>query len=260
MNKLPASQKLVLLAATVISTWFATGCATQQRDCCQRDVMTQVSTYDALAAGLYDGVAPLSWLQGKGDLGLGTLHGWNGEIVLLNGKYWLIDGVGAVSEVADLTATTPFLAVTWFDSDVTRTLAAGTTYAQLREKPLAFLPSENVIYGIKLEGTFRHVKARSMPTQTKPYKVMSELVKTQPVFEFNDVAGTMVGFWSPNSMKGVALAGWHMHFITKDGQGGGHVLEFTSQDAVLNLDETLEVNWLMSGQPDYLKANLSPSK
>jgi len=246
-------QKLIPMLALAL---IPVGCATNKKACCQRDVLTQVSTYDALAAGLYDGVAPLTLLRGRGDFGVGTLQGWNGEVVLLDGTYWLVDGAGQVSRVTDMTATTPFLAVTYFDEDVRRPLAEGTTFADLKTSPAAFLPGVNVIYAAKLEGVFQHVKARSMSTQSKPYKPMAELVKTQPTFEFNDVAGTMVGFWSPASMQGIGLAGWHLHFLTRDGQGGGHVLEFTTRDAVLKLDETLEVNWHLSGLPDYKNAPL----
>jgi acetolactate decarboxylase len=227
---------------------LATGCATNKKNCCQRDVLTQISTYDALAAGLYDGVAPLTVLRGRGDLG---------EVIVLDGKYWLVDGNGAVSRITDLTATAPFMAVTYFDEDVRRPLANGTTFADLKKSPLDYLPGVNVIYAIKLEGTFRHVKVRSMPTQSKPYKVMAELVKTQPTFEFTEVAGTMVGFWSPATMQGIGLAGWHLHFLTKDGQGGGHVLEFTACDAVLKVDETLQMDWHISGLPDYKNAALA---
>ena len=235
---------------------LATGCATNPNTSRHRDVMTQVSTYDALAAGLYDGAEPLSLFRGRGDFGMGTLHGWNGEVILLDGKYWLVDGTGAVSRITDMTATTPFLAVTHFDEDVRRPLANGTTFADLKRSPRNYLPGVNVIYAIKLEGTFRHVKTRSMPTQAKPYKPMAELVKTQPTFEFNDVTGTMVGFWSPASMQGIGLAGWHLHFLTKDLKAGGHVLEFTTRDAVLKLDETVGMNWLMSRLPDYKNAAL----
>jgi alpha-acetolactate decarboxylase len=47
---------------------------------------------------------------------------------------------------------------------------------------------------VKISGTFRHVKTRSMPQQLKPYKLMAELVRTQPTFDFENVRGTMVGF------------------------------------------------------------------
>jgi acetolactate decarboxylase len=245
-----------ILSALVALTLLTAGCCTNKSH--NAHVLTQISTYDALAVGLYDGVAPLSILRGRGDLGLGTLQGWNGEVVVLDGKYWLIDGTGRVSRITDMTATTPFLAVTRFMESTECALASGTTYEDLKKSPLAYLPSANLIYAIKMTGTFRHVKTRSMPIQSKPYKPMAELMKTQPTFEFDNVEGTMVGFWSPASMKGVSLAGWHLHFLTKDGKGGGHVLEFTTGDTIMKLDEILEVDWHLSGLPDYKTADLVP--
>lgn len=232
------------------------GCATDGFSPGPRETMTQVSTYDALAAGLYDGVAPLSLFDGRGDLGLGTLHGWDGELLLLDGEYWLVDGEGAVKRITDRTATTPFLAVTSFEEDVRIPLGEGTTFEDLKKSPRNYLPSLNVLYALKLEGTFRRIKTRSMPRQSKPYKTMAELVKTQPTFEFQEVAGTVVGFWTPPSMQGLGLAGWHLHFLTRDRRSGGHVLEFTVREAVLKLDETLEVHWIIPGHPEYRKASL----
>ncbi len=238
----------LLLALTV------SGCTNASRKGNEPGVVTQVSTYDALALGLYDGVASLESLRPYGDFGLGTLHGWNGELVLLDGRYYLITGDGVVQPITNLNVTTPFMEVTWFHEDDHRSLPDSTSYEQLRQAPNAFLPSLNAIYAIKLEGRFRHIKTRSMPAQSKPYKPMSELVKTQPTFEFTDVEGTMVGFWMPPSTKGVGLAGWHLHFLTRDARGGGHVLEFTSRDVVLKLGKCLEFHWQIPGTSDYQQA------
>ena len=246
-------RKFTSLALSLI---LLAGCTAPSHVESRRDVVTQISTYDALAAGLYDGVAPIKSVSGYGDLGLGTVDRWNGEVVLLDGKYHLVTGDGTVHPVTDLNVTTPFLALTWFHEDSRQPLAEGTTYDQLKQKPAMFLPSVNPLYAIKIEGVFHHVKTRSMPAQSKPYKVMSELVKTQPTFEFQDVEGTMVGFWTPPSMKGLGLLGWHLHFLTKDGQGGGHVLEFTTKDAVLKLNEKLEMDCRLSNRPDYKNAVL----
>jgi acetolactate decarboxylase len=248
-----SARKLTALALSLI---LLAGCATQSHVNSRRNVVTQISTYDALFAGLYDGVAPIKSVSSCGDFGLGTFDRWNGEVVLLDGKYHLVTGDGTVQPITDLNVTTPFLAVTWFHEDTHQPLADGTTFDLLKQKPEAFLPGVNLVYAVKIEGVFHHVKTRSMPAQSKPYKVMSELVKTQPTFEFQAVTGTMVGFWTPPSMKGIGLAGWHLHFLTKDGQGGGHVLEFTTKDAVLKLNEKLEVDWRLSNLPDYKNAVL----
>jgi acetolactate decarboxylase len=233
------------------------GCATHRTADAGGSVVTQFSTYDALGHGLYDGGMTLGALLGDGDFGLGTLHGWNGEVVILGGKVYLIDGTGRVSEVRDTTTTTPFLELTHFHAGLERALAADTTYTNLQQSPLNYLPTANAIFPVKISGTFHYVKTRSMPPQSKPYKRMAELVKTQPTFEFRDVRGTMVGFWSPPSMRGVSLAGWHLHFLTDDHQGGGHVLAFTTQDAAMTMDECRQFHWLIPDTDDYRREDFA---
>jgi acetolactate decarboxylase len=103
------TRKLTALALGLI---LLAGCATQSHVNSRRDVVTQISTYDALFAGLYDGVAPIKSVSCRGDFGLGTLDRWNGEVVLLDGKYHLVTGGGTVQPITDLNVTTPFLAVT----------------------------------------------------------------------------------------------------------------------------------------------------
>jgi acetolactate decarboxylase len=214
-------------------------------------VVTQASTYDALYHALYNGVVQLREMAPHGDLGLGALDGFNGEIILLDGKFYSIFGDGRVAPITDLRAKAVFFELTRFHGDVRHELPAGTSIARMQQSPLDFLPTKNIIYAVKIEGVFQHVKTRSMFKQAKPYVSLTELAKTQPTFEFNNVRGTMVGFWSPPSMKGVALAGWHLHFLTADRQGGGHVLEFTTQDAIMKADECREFHWLIPNSDDF---------
>src|SRR5882724_12019475 len=144
-----ATMKTQKLASLVLSLILLAGCATQLRENSRRHVLTQISTYDALFAGLYDGVAPLKSVEGCGDLGLGTLDRWNGELVLLDGEYHLVTGDGTMQTITNLNVTTPFLALAWFHADTRQSLTNGITYDQLKQKPEAFLPSINLVYAIK---------------------------------------------------------------------------------------------------------------
>ena len=49
------------------------------------DTLFQYSTIDALLAGVYDGEMTMEALRHKGDFGLGTLNGLDGELVVLDG-------------------------------------------------------------------------------------------------------------------------------------------------------------------------------
>lgn len=247
--------KILFLFFLFLPALFLTGSCSPHKPASH--VVTQASTYDALYRGLYDGEVQLRKMAPLGNQGLGTVDHFDGEVFLLNGKFHVIRGDGHVETITDLNITSPFLEVESFRGDLTRPLPAGTTYAQLQQSPLDVLPSQNIIYAVRLEGVFQHVKTRSIPRQNKPYVPLSELSKTQPTFEFTNVTGTMVGFWSPPSAKGVALAGWHLHFLTADQQGGGHVLEFTTRDAVLKMDECQEFHWLIPDSDDFRRADFS---
>jgi acetolactate decarboxylase len=52
-------------------------------------------------------------------------------------------------------------------------------------------------------------------------------------------------------MRGVSLTGWHLHFLTEDHHGGGHVLSFTTDDVRLEADEAHHFNWLIPGMETY---------
>ena len=78
------------------------------------------------------------------------------------------------------------------------------------------LPSENLFYAIKIDGNFSYLKARSVPKQEKPYPKLSDAVSNQTIFEFENVSGTLVGFRTPEYVKGVNVPGYHLHFITPE--------------------------------------------
>ena len=48
----------------------------------------QTSTVQALLAGAYDGDVTLAEILEHGDLGLGTLNGLDGELIVLDGQAW----------------------------------------------------------------------------------------------------------------------------------------------------------------------------
>lgn len=76
----------------------------------------QVSTLGALNVGVYEGDATLAKLKSHGDFGLGTLEGLDGELVVLNGKFYQIKADGVVYPVAN-NSKIPFSTVTFFHKE-----------------------------------------------------------------------------------------------------------------------------------------------
>ncbi|MBN1553219.1 MAG: acetolactate decarboxylase [Phycisphaerae bacterium] len=201
-----------------------------------KDQMYQVSTLQALMLGLYDGDTTVEQLRQRGNHGIGTFNALHGEMALLEGKVYRVDSDGKVTEVSPETKT-PFACVTMFEPDVEYPLSGGRDYEQLKTALDAWLPTTNLPYAVRITGTFQYVKTRSVPKQSKPYPPLAEVAKTQPTFEFENVEGIMLGFRLPEYLAGVNMAGYHLHFLTKDRKGGGHVLEFNASNAVVEADD-----------------------
>ncbi|ALI33233.1 acetolactate decarboxylase [Weissella cibaria] len=188
----------------------------------------QHGTLEALIAGQLGGTLQLSELLTHGDTGIGTLHGVDGEVVILDGEVYQADATGTVNHITDLTATTPFSTVhdghhateqiTW--SDVTM-----ANIDLIEKRHLA-----NNFSAIVLHGVMDQVLVRVAPKANEPFPSLLELTKNQPTFERAHVAGTLVGYYSPELYQGATSAGWHVHFISDDRQFAGHVLEFSAAE------------------------------
>lgn len=212
---------------------FFTGC-----NCLRgKDVLFQVSSIDALLAGDYDGRLSLKELKKNGDLGLGTFAALDGEMLGFDGKFYQVRSDGSVYEAED-NLFVPFAAVTFFEADKKIRLEKIMDFGQLQAYLDSLIPSKNIFYALRITGDFSLVKVRSVPKQNKPYPLLEEVLKTQPVFELRNCKGTMVGFRSPSYAQGINVPGYHFHFIALDKKAGGHVLELETENVTIEIDYT----------------------
>ena len=201
------------------------------------EVLFQYSVIDALMAGVYDGQLTVGALKKQGNLGLGTFNALDGEMVVLDGKVYQVMVDGKVTQ-APASGKIPFAAVTFFTPKIFIPIKRATNLAELAKLIDQELPTKNVMYAIKIEGCFSRVKTRSVPRQTRPYPPLAQAVEQQKVFTFSDVEGTMVGFRCPSFLKDVNVPGYHFHFLTKDRQAGGHVLDCALENLTIQVDPT----------------------
>jgi acetolactate decarboxylase len=186
-------------------------------------VLFQASTIGALLDGAFDGDLTFAELGEHGDLGLGTVNALAGEMIALDGAFFLADVDGAVRAIGP-EERTPFAVVTDFEATIEATLPAGLDHEGLLERLDALVPDETASFAVRLDGRFASVRARSVPVQHPPYRPLAEVVADQHVFELADVEGSMVGFRFPAYVEGIEVAGYHLHFISADRRRGGHVL------------------------------------
>ena len=220
-----------------------------------RENIYQVSTIDALLGGIYDGVASFGQLKNHGDFGIGTLDALDGEMIALDGSFYQIKSNGVASPIAN-EVTTPFAAVTFFDRDKTIDINDEMSFSDITALLDSSLGSANLFYAIRIDGTFSLVKTRSVPRQSKPYPKLVDVVKQQPVFELNDVKGSIVGFRCPPFVKGINIPGYHFHFIDSNRTRGGHVLDCRLITGKVYVDVTPAFYMSLPAREDFLQMEL----
>ncbi len=221
----------------------------------------QVATIDALLAGVYDGHMTLGQLRKHGDFGLGTFDRLDGEMIFLDGIFYKVRADGKVSRPPS-SETTPFAAVTWFSPAREVEITSPMMGPGLERLIDQLVPDQNLFCAFRLEGTFKSLRVRSVPAQTKPYLPLAEVTKNQTVFDLTNVKGTLIGLRSPAFVKGINVPGYHIHFVSADRTQGGHVLSLSLAEGTLQVDSKIE--WLRVFLPtesgSFSKANLSKDR
>ena len=177
---------------------------------------------NALVEGIYEERIPFTEVKQHGDFGLGTFDHLDGEMIMLNGQIFQILADGRVEEVGD-DALTPFACVTFFEPDKEAVLTGDREYDDFLLWLEDLLPSPNLFYALRIEGSFAYIKTRSVPKQ-ECYRPLVEVAAEQPVFEFREITGTLAGFYTPEFMASLSVPGMHLHFLSDDQQHGGHLL------------------------------------
>ena len=214
----------------------------------------QVSTATALVEGIYQGAVQIAALREHGDLGLGTFQSLDGEMVVVDGHFFQVRSDGSVREVQD-NVLSPFAAVTAFSPDQSITLENCPDLSYLTSQFDALRQSDNFFYALRVDGTFDYIHARAM-RRTKEGIPLVQAAAVQPEFEFHNISGTLVGFWTPEYAKSLNVPGYHLHFVSADRTQGGHVLQCRGKNLRLQIQREGDYHIVLPETDDFLKANL----
>ncbi|MFH1037099.1 MAG: acetolactate decarboxylase [PVC group bacterium] len=210
---------------------------------------------NALVLGYYRQNTTVREITLHGDFGLGTFNNLDGEMVVLDGRVYQVKADGLSAAVPE-SEETPFACVTFFTPDTTEEIDGRRLNEDLETLLDGLIPSSNMLYAIRIDGSFEHVKTRSVPRQEN-YRPLVEVAREQPVFEFHQVEGTLCGFYTPQFMASLNVPGYHLHFLTKDRQRGGHLLECRLQTVTVGLQHIPKLELGLPITLDYLTADLS---
>lgn len=220
-----------------------------------RDIVFQTAPFQSLSVGVYDGLFSFASLKEHGDFGLGTFNALDGEMICVDNTFYQVKLDGKVRPVPGA-ALTPFAVMTFFDEDQRIEAVNAGSLSELGRIVDRCRPTKNLFYALRVDGLFDYIKVRSVPAQKKPYRPLADAVAEQAVFEYKNITGTLVGFWSPSFADKVSVPGYHFHFISTAKDAGGHVLDLRFRALNIRMDRCLALILITPENGDYFSAGL----
>jgi len=221
----------------------------------QAHTLYQTSTMSALLDGIYDGSVTIAELLEHGDFGVGTFNHLDGEMVVNEGVCFHLFANGEARR-ADLSELTPFAAVITFDADTTFAVRTPTSRTALLKQIDANVSSENLFYGIRVSGRFSVMSTRTAARQEAPYRPLAEATNDETEQTFEETAGVLVGFRTPDYEQGISVAGYHLHFLNDEHTAGGHAFDFVLEDGVVEISTVSEMRLSLPTTGPFLAADL----
>jgi len=190
----------------------------------------QVSISGALVAGVYDREVSIKSILEHGDFGL-------------------------VSE-AGPDAGAPFAVVTRFSPQTDVEIGPVASFKDIEDCCDKYRNSGNIFYAIRLDGHFNRVRTRAVNPPQRGTRLV-DAAKAQSEFSFSDIDGTLIGLWSPGFSIAFSISGYHFHFLSKDRQHGGHLLDVEAGPLRLKVEALTDFHLALPESEAFLKADLS---
>lgn len=230
--------------------------ATENATAQKTDEFYHYSIWTALVNKVYDGTLTAKEAKTKGDIGLGTYNGVDGELIMMDGVLYQVPSSGEV-KLADDSLHIPYLNATFFDKEFSFEINDRINYDSLRKLIQKQFPSRNYFYAFSIHAEFDTLKLGSLYKQEKPYQQgLDSLMPKRPTFNKTNIAGTMVGFYCPDFIGDINVAGFHLHFLSDDKKTGGHVMEFIGKNFKAGMDKLESYHFVLPDTEDYKKVNL----
>ncbi len=193
--------------------------------------------------------------RSDGNFGLGTFDSLDGEGIMLAGEVWQAKSDGALIKVED-NILAPFWVMTNFSPDITKLLDKVSSWDDLCTQINTVKKSENIFFSIHISGVFESIDYR-VACKTSPGTDLVTATQNQAMFHLEHCAGDLIGFWSPHYAKTLNIPGYHLHFLSKDKQHGGHVLDISGENLKMELSEQTNLKVALPESAAFLQADLS---
>jgi len=222
----------------------------------KNDTFFQYSNWRAFVNRVFDGDLTVKQMLERGDIGLGSYDFLDGEMIMVDSVPYRIREDGTVTVAKDDDQLV-YINATHFEADVSHTFASVGKYEEFRTRLNEQLVSKNYFYAFRVNATFTNIKLGGLNKQKKPFNTgLDVLIPNRPVFESEKVKGTMIGFFCPEFIGDINVAGYHFHFISDDRKLGGHVMEFESAaDITIEIDQMRNYQFLLPATEEYSKVD-----
>lgn len=218
------------------------------------DAVYQVSTSGAIFDGVFEGFVTIGDLRRHGDFGIGTFDAIDGEMIMLDGHCFQARSDGTVHEAPD-DALTPFASVCWHRPDVTFDVEQSVGWLALADLIDSRRESNNATTGVRVDGLFTRLHLRAA-CRAEAGMDLATATRGQAEFVHEGVAGTLVGFWTPDFAQAIGIPGYHVHFISEDRRIGGHVLDLQAEGLRVELNWTNDLRLAMPSRGAFMTADL----
>lgn len=221
----------------------------------EHHTLFQVSTSTALVQGVYQGCVTVGNIKAHGDFGLGTFDALNGEGLMLDGHVFQALGDGSVIEPPE-SSSAPFWVSAEFKADRTLSLESVSSWEDLCAQIDNVRNSQNLFAAIRLDAVFEMIHYR-VACKSAPGTDLVTATSHQAEFTLNNVAGTLMGFWSPAYARTFNIPGYHLHLLSSDHKHGGHVLGIKAKNLKLQVMDANNIVMALPETPQFLKADLT---
>jgi acetolactate decarboxylase len=103
---------------------------------------------------------------------------------------------------------------------------------------------------------FQHICTRAV-NPPEPGTRLVDAARSQSEFHFDSIDGTLIGLWSPGFSSAFSVAGYHFHFLSRDRQHGGHLLDLCAGPLRLRVEALTSIHLVLPESEPFLKADLS---
>lgn len=205
---------------------------------------------------VFDGDLTVKELKKRGDIGLGSYTKLDGELIMLEGIPYRVREDGSVT-IPSNDDKIVYVDAAFFEPDFSFEINQSIDFDSLRQIINSKLPTLNQFYSLKIKGDFDYIKCGGLNKQEKPYtEGLDSLIPKRPVFEGTNVKGTIVGFYCPDFIGNINVAGYHFHFISDNKKLGGHVMSLNVKKLHVEVDPLLNYNFTIPGSDDFFNVTL----